>query len=202
MATVELVGDVATAELAKKSADKFKTAQMVACSDDSVAELEALFDSRPSVSMESVMATKYASTYTTLTAIPADVFDTSMRCAVTSYRDAFSGCAALTMAQFQGAVNGTNYPIYHRSFLDTRDATDLSGMFKGCAGMVGAMPWAISCKSITSIEALRDIFTGSGITTARFEDVPSDVVPMITPAVVGSQLTRIIINGLYTGETA
>ena len=118
----------------------------------------------------------------TATALPEDVEEDILRHRITSFKDAFEGCVAITS--------------FHE--MDTSYATDMSGMFKNCSALPETAEWSINCAAIESIEGLRDIFAGSSIKRCRFENVKENLVTQMTSTNLGSQLALIIVNGEVT----
>jgi hypothetical protein len=179
-----IVGESAATEFVKKARAAYDTTVNVTDTDRASEDdfPDSLFELQEE-SFADYMKTKYPDTYTTVTAVPDDDITEMNASKGTSYANAFSGCTGLTTVPF----------------IDTSYATTLAGMFKGCTGLTGMAAWSISCKSITSIGAVADILSGTGITKARFENVPESLVSSFTAANLGSQLTIIIVNGLYKG---
>ena len=124
-------------------------------------------------------ASKNIANYATVTEIPdADITEIK-RNEVTNYSNAFAGMAALTST-----------PKF-----DTSQATSIAGMYKNCK----ALKEVDYISNITSIGGVMGVLEGTAVTTARFDNVPDSLISDFTAANLGSQLTRIIINGYYKG---
>src|SRR5574344_1133169 len=104
---------------------------------------------------------------------------------VTSMKETYSGCTALV-----------NIPP-----LDTSKVTNMSKCFYNCSKLPTtfttidlfsfAKTYSLDCSSINSIDDIKDIFTGSSVTTVTFKNVKEELKPLFTAANLGSQLTTI-----------
>ena len=127
-------------------------------------------------------ASKNIANYATVTEIPdADITEIK-RHEVTNYSNAFAGMAALTST-----------PKF-----DTSQATSIAGMYKDCKALK-EVDYIFNCSNITSVGGVLGVLEGTAVTTARFDNVPDGLISAFTAANLGSQLTRIIINGYYKG---
>lgn len=115
----------------------------------------------------------------TATVLPEDVEEDILCHRITSFKNAFEGCAAITSFRV----------------MDTSYATDMSGMFKNCSSLPEMAEWSINCAAIESVEGLRDIFAGSSVKKCRFENVKKELVNQMTSSNLGFQLQLIIVNG-------
>lgn len=127
-------------------------------------------------------ASKNIANYATATEIlDADITEIK-RHEVTNYTNAFAGMAALTAT-----------PTF-----DTSQATSIAGMYKDCTALK-EVGYIFNCSNITSVGGVLGVLEGTAVTTARSDNVPEGLKDSFTAANLGSQLTKIIINGFYKG---
>lgn len=175
MAGRDIVGDAAAGRFIENLVGTFKPREQM--------NIEAMVNIacvRPEVSFEGYMAENYAEDYETMTEIPGEVLFAADSSIVTNFKNCCRGMVLLeTPANF-----------------DTRNANNLAGMYYGCTSLPTAFPYIINCDSVPSIAGLAGIFEGSSVTFARFENVHGPMRFQMTKANLGSQMERIIINGV------
>lgn len=175
-----IVGEVAAGRFIENAVGAFRLKEPV-----DIATMVAVACNRPEMSFESYMPLMY-NDFETLTEIPAEVKFLSDANTITSFKNCCRGMAALeTPANF-----------------NTRNAINLSGMYYGCTSLPAEFPFIINCENVPSIAGLAGIFEGSSVTFARFENVRYAMRFQMTKANLGSQMQRIIINGIYGGIKA
>lgn len=176
MAGRDIVGDAAAGRFIENLVGTFKPREQM-----NIGEMVNLACVRPEVSFESYMATNYAATYEAMTELPEEVLFTANSSTVKNFKNCFRGMAALE----------TSAPF------NTRDAINLSGMYYGCESLPEEFPYIINCQAVESIAGLAGIFEGSSVVFARFENVRYPLRFQMTKTNLGSQMQRIIINGIY-----
>lgn len=145
-------------------------------------DLDALFPALDEeLSMADWMKTNCAD-YATATYVPNDFYLEAATHKVTSLKNAFAGCAALTdIAQFE-----------------TRNVTDFTGMFTGCTALPSVLEFVFQCDSITDLAQLAGMFSGCSVRTAKLDNLDLSLAAKLipSPAQLGD-LDAVIIDGYY-----
>ena len=144
-------------------------------------ELDALFPAFDELSMARWMLAN-CKDYATTTEVPNEFYLEAATHKVTSFNTAFAGCAALA------SIHQVN----------TRNVTDFMFMFQGCTSLPSVFEFVFQCDSITELSHMTNIFKGSSVKTARFENLDPHIAASLIsdPSQLGD-LDAAIINGYY-----
>ena len=115
-------------------------------------DLDLVFEP-PRISFENYMSDNYPD-YASMTELPEEVINNILSSEVTSYKHAFDGCAALSQLPYYFGVIQGEIKGYEYIRIDTKNAKDISYMFKDCTSLPEEFPLLISCKSIENKEGI------------------------------------------------
>ena len=175
---------IITAEAAKEFVTKAAGKNYVLVrdyEDASNEELDALYPAFDELSMEGWMKTN-CTDYATVTEAPNAFYLEAATHKVTSLKGAFAGCAVLTTIEQ----------------IETRYATDFTGMFDGCTALPSVLEFVFQCDSVTDVSQVAGMFKGSSVKTARLENLDLGIAASLitNPAQLGD-FDAVVINGYY-----
>lgn len=144
-------------------------------------EIADLWPAFGELSMENWMKLN-CTDYATVTEVPNDFYLEAATHKVTSLKNAFAGCAALTtLEQFE-----------------TRNVTDFTGMFNGCTALPSVLEFVFQCDAITDVSQVAGMFNNSSIKTARMENLTDHIAAtLINDITQLGMIDAAIINGYY-----
>lgn len=176
---------VITSSVAKEFVDKAKTKNFTIYTKDyedaKNSEIAALFPTFGNLSMDGWMQANCTS-YATVTEPPHDFYIEAATHVVTSLKNAFAGCAALTSIKQ----------------IETRKVTDFTGMFDGCTSLPAVLEFVFQCDSITDISQVAGMFTNSSVKVARLENMEDSIAAkLILDITKLGDLDAAVINGFY-----
>lgn len=144
-------------------------------------EIAALWPTFENLSMADWMKTNCAD-YATVTDVPNDFYLEAATHKVTSLKNAFAGCAELTTLEQ----------------IETRNVTDFTGMFDGCAALPSVLEFVFQCDAITDVSQVAGMFNNSSIKTARMENLTDHIAAtLINDITQLGMIDAAIINGYY-----